>query len=60
MTSIQELITELQRKLGVNVETGQLTLNMAGGVFQNAEARICGLKPEKLDRRAADTRHLTP
>lgn len=55
MTAIQRLVDQLQRELKVHVPKGSITLNMADGVFQNAEARICGLAPQKAIDKSAQS-----
>jgi len=59
MTEMQKLVKDLQAKLGVPFRKGQITLNVAEGVFQNAEIRICGLTDVAPQPRLIDNRVVT-
>jgi hypothetical protein len=54
---VQALIVDLQKRLRISMPKGQLILNIGdGGLFQNAEVRMCGIVEQKAVDKAPEPR----
>ena len=57
MTDVQVLVAALQQALGLSIQKGQITLNIAGGLYMNAEYRICIGTAEDVPKMVDNTKH---